>query len=167
MYWKIEDFLHMLSGRFGRRAGTLMSKCNARSKITCEIRCMDPADVEAAVRRLDRGGVEQVSYTCQLSGETETILLVGDDVASRLARTLSEVNDIAEARILAGLSSAELCECDLATLTRLPESDVISHLTRLEERGAVSRRQVQGMNYFRLKAEKLRSEIGEVVWGPP
>ena len=128
---------------------------------------MDPADVEAAVSRLDRGGVERVSYTCQLSGETETILLVGDDVASRLAQSLSEVNDIAEARILAGLSSAELCECDLATLTRLPEGDVISHLARLEERGAVSRRQVQGMNYFRLKAENLRRKIGDVVRGSP
>ena len=124
---------------------------------------MDPADVEAAVSRLDRGGVERVSYTCQLSGETETILLVGDDVASRLAQSLSEVNDIAEARILAGLSSAELCECDLATLTRLPEGDVISLLARLKERGAVARRQVHGMNYFRLEAENLRGRIGDVV----
>ena len=140
-----------------------MSKCRARSKITCEIRCMDPADVEAAVRRLDRAGVERVSYTCQLSKETETILLVGDDVASRLAHSLSEVNDIAEARILAGLSSAELCECDLATLTRLPEGDVISQLARLEERGAVSRRQLRGMNYFRLTAESLRRKIGDIV----
>ena len=128
---------------------------------------MDPADVEAAVRRLDRGGVERVSYTCQLSGETETILLLGDDVASRLAQSLPEVNDIAEARILAGLSSAELCECDLATLTRLPESDVISYLTRLEERGAILRRRIQGMNYFRLKAENLRHKIGDVAFGTP
>ena len=124
---------------------------------------MDPADVEAAVKRLDRGGVERVSYTCQLSGETETILLIGDAVASRLVQSLSEVNDIAEAKILAGLSSAELCECDIATLTRLPEGDVIAHLTRLEERGAVTRRPVQGMNYFRLGAENLRHEIGYVV----
>ena len=124
---------------------------------------MDPADVEAAVRRLDRGGVERVSYTCQLSGEKEAILLVGEDVASRLAESLSEVDDIAGAKILAGLSSAELCECDLATLTRLPEADVISHLTQLEDRGAVSRRQVQGMNYFRLKTENLRRKVDDVV----
>ena len=128
---------------------------------------MDPADVEAAVKRLDRAGVERVSYTCQLSAETETILLLGDDVASRLAQSLPEINDIAEARILAGLSCAELCECDLATLTRLPESEVISRLSGLEERGAVLRRQVQGMNYFRLKAENLRRKISGFVSGSP
>lgn len=126
---------------------------------------MDPADVETAMRGLDRAGVARVSYTCQLSGEKETILLLDDDVASRLAQTLSEVDDIAEARILAGLSSAELCECDLATLTQLPEGEVISHLRQLEARGVVSHRQIQGMNYFRLKAENLRRKISDVVLG--
>jgi DNA-binding transcriptional ArsR family regulator len=142
-----------------------MTKCSPRSKITCEIRCLAPVDVEAAARRLDPGGVERVSYTCQLSGETETLVLLGDDVASHLAESLSDIDTVAEAKILAGLSSAELCECDVATLTGLPEAEVISHLTLLEARGAVARRTIHGMNYFRLNAEELRHRIGDLIGG--
>ena len=53
-----------------------MSDCKSRSKITCEIRCMEPPVVEAALKRLQPAGVEWVSYTCQISGKTEAILLI-------------------------------------------------------------------------------------------
>lgn len=84
---------------------------------------MDPAAVDEAARRLDPGGVEWVSYTCQLSGEKEAILLVGDEFASRLTELLPDVEEVECTKILAGLHSSELCECDVATLMRLPEDE--------------------------------------------
>ena len=57
---------------------------------------MDPA----ALRRLDLADIERVAYTCQLSGKEEEVLLVGDQLASRLAEVLPEAEDANGARIL-------------------------------------------------------------------
>lgn len=143
-----------------------MSDCTARSKISCEIRCMDPAVVETALTRLDPAGVEWVSYTCQISGKTEAILLIGDDLASRLAESLQEVGDANEMRVLAGLYSAELCECDVATLTRLSEEEVIRHLERFTSLGTVAHRKIHGMNYYRLDSEAVRQTLNEALEVP-
>lgn len=143
-----------------------MSDCTARSKISCEIRCMDPAVVETALTRLDPAGVEWVSYTCQISGKTEAILLIGDDLASRLAESLQEVGDANEMRVLAGLYSAELCECDVATLTRLSEEEVIRHLEHFTSLGTVAHRKIHGMNYYRLDSEAVRQTLNEALEVP-
>ena len=61
---------------------------------------MDPAAVERAIRKLDPAGIERVAYTCQLSGKEYEVLLVGDQLALRLADTLPEAEDADGARIL-------------------------------------------------------------------
>lgn len=140
-----------------------MSYCESRSKITCKIRCMDPTVVEAALKRLHPAGVEWVSYTCQISGKTEAILLIGDDMASRLAGSLPEVEDANGTKVLAGLYSAELCECDVATLTRLSEEEVIRQLKRFAALGTVAHREIHGMNYYRLDSEFARRTLREAI----
>jgi len=142
-----------------------MSDCKSRSKITCEIRCMEPAVVEAALKRLLPAGVEWVSYMCQISGKTEAILLIGDDMASRLAGSLPEVEDINGMKILAGLYSAELCECDVATLTRLSEEEVIRQLERFAGLGLIAHRKIHGMNYYRLESEIVRKRLSDAIEG--
>jgi len=142
-----------------------MSDCKSRSKITCEIRCMEPAVVETALKRLQPAGVEWVSYTCQISGKTEAILLIGDDMASRLAGSLPEVEDINGMKILAGLYSAELCECDVATLTRLSEEEVIRQLERFAALGLVAHRKIHDMNYYRLDSEIVRQRLNDAIEG--
>ena len=126
---------------------------------------MDPAAVDEAARRLDPGGVEWVSYTCQLSGEKEAILLVGDEFASRLTELLPDVEEVECTKILAGLHSSELCECDVATLTRPPADEVISKLKLLAAHGVVAHRKVRGMNYFRLNSDILREMISDAIEG--
>ncbi len=140
-----------------------MPNCTSGSKISCEIRCMDPAAVEAATRRLDPVGVEWVSYTCQLSGKEEAILLIGEQLAARLAETLPGAKDTKGTKILAGLYSAELCECDVATLTALPEDEVVSRLRLFTALGVVAHREMHGMNYYRLKSENARRKIEAVI----
>lgn len=140
-----------------------MAECSSRSKISCEIRCMDPDVVEEALNRLRPSGKEWVSYTCQISGKTEAILLIGDELARRLAGSVPEVEDSNGMKILAGLYSAELCECDVATLTKLPEAEVIRQLERFVASGIVAHRIIHGMNYYRLDSDVVRRAVDDAV----
>lgn len=124
---------------------------------------MEPTAVEEASRRLDPAGVEWVSYTCQISGKTEAILLIGDDLASRLTGSLPEVEDLKGAKVLAGLYSAELCECDIATLAGLPEEEAIRQLRRFAALGVVVHRKIHGMNYYRLESDVARRTFGAAI----
>jgi|GEM_PF-1306919 len=131
--------------------------------ICCSIRCLDPAVVEEAVGQLDPSGAERVSYTCKISGEEEELLLIGDRLAARLAEALPEAEDTGDAKILAGLWSAELCECDLATLTGLPEARVVERLQALTARGVLGHREIHDMNYYHLESEAVRARVEETL----
>lgn len=124
---------------------------------------MEPSTVEDAMRRLDPAGVERVSYTCQLSGKEEEILLIGDLLAFQLADAVPEAEDSGDARMLAGLYSAELCECDVATLTKLPENEVVDKLRRLALLGVLVHRELHSMNYYRLQSEKVRHNVEAII----
>jgi hypothetical protein len=136
-----------------------VSNCKSGSKLSCEIRCMDPAAVESALRRLDPTGMERVAYTCQLSGKEEEVLLVGDQLASRLAEALPEAEDTNGARILAALCSAELCECDVVTLAGLPEEEVMLRLRRFAATELLVHRILHAMHYYKLGSATARQAI--------
>lgn len=123
---------------------------------------MDPATVKKATAQLAFTDVTWIPYTCKISGEKENILLLGDGLASKLTTFLTESEDANGTRILAGLYSAELCECDVATLTGLPDQEVIQQLKRFETSGVITHRKLHGMNYYRLNnrnAERIFSEV--------
>ena len=124
---------------------------------------MDPSSVKNAMQRLDTGGIVRVPYTCQLSGNEEEILLLGDTLAAEISEVVEQAEDAGDAKILAGLFSAELCECDVATLTTLQENDVLRRLRALESAGVLSRRKIDGMNYYRLESESVRRNIEAVL----
>ena len=140
-----------------------MSDFTPNSKIMCEIRCMNPDSVKIATRKLSPSGIKWIPYTCQISGEKENLLLIGDDLASQLTPSLAEVEDANGTKILAGLYSAELCECDVATLTNLPEQEVISQLERFKSLGVVTHRIIHGMNYFRLNSKNARQIFSGLI----
>ena len=54
------------------------------------------------------------------------------------------------------LASAELCECDIATLVERDESDVVADLERLRAVGLLSEREVEGMKYYALADVAMR-----------
>ena len=140
-----------------------MSNCESESKISCKLRCLDPAAVEDAMKGLDSSGIERVSYTCHLSGKEEELMLIGDRLAGQLAETVAEIKDASNAKILVGLYSAELCECDVATLTSLPECEVIHRLHTLASDGVLAHRQFHEMNYYRLVSATIRRYIEAVM----
>lgn len=140
-----------------------MSNCESGSKIACGIRCLDPDAVEAARRELEHAGVARISYKCRLSGKEAATLLIGGRLASRLAGTVPEAGDADDARILASLYSAELCECDVATVTALPETEVVQRLRILAALRVLVHRELHGMNYYRLDSGKVHRQVGAVL----
>lgn len=132
-------------------------------KISCEIRCMDPATVEAASRRLHSAGVEWIAYTCKLSGAKESVLLIGDELAAEIMKSLPTVENLIGIKILVGLYSSELCECDVATVTGVAEHEVVSQLQKFAALGMVAHRKIQGMNYYRLISDIARRSIKDAV----
>ena len=124
---------------------------------------MDPAAVKTAIKKLSPSGIKWMPYTCQISGKEENILLIGDDLASQLASSLAEVEDTNGTKILAGLYSAELCECDMATLTNLSEQEVIYQLERFKSLGVITHRIIHGMNYFRLNSKNAERIFSGLV----
>lgn len=140
-----------------------MADRKSKSEISCEIRCIDPVAVEAASRRLDPAGAERIPYTCKLSGAKESVLLVGDDLAVEIMKSITTGIDAAGAKILACLYSGELCECDVATVTGVAEEEVIFQLQKFTSTGMVALRRIQGMNYYRLKSDIARRSIKEAV----
>ncbi len=124
---------------------------------------MDPATVEAASRRLDPAGAEWVAYTCKLSGARESVLLIGDELAAEIMKSLPTAENLAGTKILASLYSAELCECDVATVTGVAEHEVISQLQKFTALGMVAHRKIQGMNYYRLISDSARRSIKDAV----
>jgi len=119
--------------------------------------------VEVASRQLDPAGWEWLPYTCKLSGEEESILLIGNDLAMEIMKALPEEVDLTGTKILACLYSAELCECDVATATGAPEGEVISQLEKFTSTGMIEHRLIQGMNYYRLSSNDIRREIKHAV----
>jgi len=140
-----------------------MAKHKSGLKISCDIRCMDPATVEAASKRLDPAGLERVAYTCKLSGAKESVLLIGDELASEIMKSLPTAENLTGTKILAGLYSAELCECDVATATGAPEHEVISQLQKFATLKMVAHRKIQGMNYYRLISDSARRSIKDAI----
>jgi hypothetical protein len=132
-------------------------------KIPCEIRCMDPATVEAASRRLDPTGVEWVAYTCKLSGANESVLLIGDDLGAEIMKSLPTVENLTGMKILASLYSAELCECDVATVAGVAEREVVSQLQNFVALELIGHRKIQGMDYYRLISGTARRSIKEAL----
>ena len=132
-------------------------------KILCSIRCMDPCLVRDARKRLNPNSFEKVSYRCHLSGQQVQIFLIGEKLAAGLVEVAAEIGEFSDARIVAGLYSAELCECDVATLTSLPETESVKRLRMLSENGALSHRELNGMNYYRLESASLRKTIEEII----
>jgi len=136
-----------------------MSNCKTGQKISCESRCIDPATVDVAFGRLNPAGIEWVAYTCKLSGAKESVLLIGDVLASEMMKSLPAVKDVAGMKILACLYTAELCECDVVTVTGVAEHEVVPILRNFADLGLVAHRKLQGMNYYRLVSDSARRSI--------
>lgn len=83
---------------------------------------------------------------------------LGIDGASRVADLFGTLADPSRARILHLLAVSEqaLCVCDIALVVGMSVSALSHQLRFLRERGAVSRKKVGRIAYYRLVDEHLR-----------
>lgn len=137
--------------------------------ITCRIRCLEPETVRAAKGEMEGAAVGNVPFVCTLSGKKEEILLVSDDAAKRLSDLLPSIGGPLVQKIAAAILGAELCECDIATLTEADEGRVLDALERLRAAGAAKSREIEGMTYYSLADGEMRdllnARISELAAG--
>jgi len=124
--------------------------------ITCSIRCLEAETVRAAKGEMKGAAAGRVPFVCTLSGKKEEILLISDDAARRLATLIPALGGPLAQKIAAAILGAELCECDIATLTESDEGRVLDELERLEAIGVARSRKIEGMTYYALAAGETR-----------
>lgn len=127
-------------------------------KITCEIRCLETETVHAAKEQMKGAPVGKVPFLCKLSGKREDILLISDETAKHLEVLIPSVGGPLAQKIAAAICGAELCECDIATLTESDEGQVLDELERLRSIDVIQIREIEGMKYYSLvnsKAQEL------------
>jgi ArsR family transcriptional regulator, lead/cadmium/zinc/bismuth-responsive transcriptional repressor len=90
---------------------------------------------------------------------------LGADGATAVAGLFETLSDPSRARILHVLAIAaeELCVCDIALVLGMSVSALSHQLRYLRERGAVSRRKVGRIAYYRLIDEHLRRLVRDGV----
>ena len=86
---------------------------------------------------------------------------LGGDGSRAVADLFAALADPSRARIihLLAISDGELCVCDMALVLGLSVSALSHQLRTLRERGAVSRRKVGRIAYYRLVDDHLRRLI--------
>jgi ArsR family transcriptional regulator len=104
----------------------------------CEVACLHPAAIRPLIGRS-----------------------LGLDGAGPVAALFAILADPSRARILhlLGISEHELCVCDIALILGMSVSALSHQLRFLRERGAVSRRKVGRIAYYRLVDDHVRRLI--------
>lgn len=92
-------------------------------------------------------------------------LSLGADGADSVAALFATLADPSRARILhlLAISDRDLCVCDIALMLGMSVSALSHQLRFLRDRGAVSRRKVGRVVYYRLEDEHLRRLVLEAA----
>ncbi len=124
--------------------------------IACTMPCLETSDVAQAKQAATGKPFAMVSFVCRLSGQQEQVVLLSQESATDLAESMSPLSDPDSLRILCALASAELCQCDIATLVEREICYVVADLERLRAAGLLSVRDVEGMKYYALADAAMR-----------
>ena len=135
----------------------------ALKKITCAIRCMDTETVRAAKEEMKGAPVGTAPFLCKLSGKKEDIVLISDETARHLEALIPSIGGPLAQKIAAALCGAELCECDIATLTESDEGQVLDELERLRSDKVVQVREIQGMKYYSLVNTEAQGKLKKYI----
>lgn len=85
--------------------------------------------------------------------------LSGEDLARRTTSVFSALSDPTRLRILEGLSSGELCVCDISQVVGVSQSGISHQLRLLRDRGLVDFRRDGQRAVYRLADDHIRSLI--------
>lgn len=130
-------------------------------KISCTVHCLDPETVRAAKTAMKGAATGKVSFVCKVSDKKENILLLSDESAWRLTSLPDALGGPLAQKILYALAGAELCECDIATLSERSEHEVLDELARLRSAGMLTCRKIASMTYYALGSAEIATALEE------
>lgn len=128
-------------------------------RIRCGVRCLDQDVVFEARKSLARAPILTIPYICKISGQEEEVLLLSKELAGGVADQVANLRDWLDALFAAATLRTQLCECDLATLAQIPETEVLERIDRMEEAGVLTRQRIDAMNYYCVPPGPTREKI--------
>lgn len=107
--------------------------------------CLDEVTKRAARVALAQHDAVRVPYICQLSGTAKEILIISRYTAERMVVATSGLIDTDEARVLALVHIAKLCERDIGDLLHMPGQKAAQILGALVDRKLAFSHEVDGV----------------------
>jgi len=127
--------------------------------------CLDEITRRAARVALGRFDAVRVPYICQLSGASEEILLISRFAAERMVVATQGAIDIDEARVLATLHIAKLCEDDIADLLHMPGHMTAHILDELVTRGLAFAHNIKGVKCYIQTDGEVHTQFTDLALG--
>lgn len=91
--------------------------------------------VARAMQTLGEGGAGVFAFASALSGRTEEVILLSEEVAEELADTLGRFGDALTVRIFAAVTLADLGLDDIVTVLGADPATIAEQVARLESGG--------------------------------
>ncbi|MBL4614763.1 MAG: hypothetical protein JKY27_07815 [Magnetovibrio sp.] len=120
----------------------------ARQHYDDQTYCLDEITRRAARVALASYDAVRVPYICQLSGAAEEILLISRYAAERMVVATKDAINIDEARVLALVHIAKLCQGDIAELLHMPGQKAAQILHDLVTRDLAFFHDIQGVRCY-------------------
>jgi len=127
--------------------------------------CLDEITKRAARVALAQHDAVRVPYICQLSGIAKEILLISRYAAERMVVATSGVIDTDEARVLAVVHIAKLCERDIGDLLHMPGQKAAQILSTLVDRELAFLHNVDGVPCYIQADGEVHTQFTDLALG--
>ncbi|HEY9080329.1 hypothetical protein [Magnetovibrio sp.] len=127
--------------------------------------CLDEITRRAARVALAGNDAVRVPYICQLSGASEEILLISRYAAERMVVATHGAIDIDEARVLAMVHIAKLCEQDIGELLHMSGTKAANILKDLMARNLAFAHTINGVTCYIQTDGEVRTQFTDLALG--
>jgi len=127
--------------------------------------CLDEVTKRAARVALAQHDAVRVPYLCQLSGTAKEILLISRYAAERMVVATSGTIDTDEARVLAVVHIAKLCERDIADLLHMPGQKTSQILGALVDRKLAFSHEIDGVPCYIQADGEVHTQFTDLALG--
>ena len=127
--------------------------------------CLDEITRRAARVALAGNDAVRVPYICQLSGASEEILLISRYAAERMVVATRGIIDIDEARVLAMVHIAKLCENDIGELLHMSGTKAATILQGLMARELAFSHNINGVTCYIQTDGEVRTQFTDLALG--
>lgn len=127
--------------------------------------CLDELTRRSARVALSNFDAVRVPYICQLSGAAEELLIISRYAAERMVVATRGAVDIDEARVLATLHIAKLCEEDIADLLHMPGQMAARILEALVKRNLAFTHIIKGVKCYIQTDGEVHTQFTDLALG--